>query len=268
MENRKGNGIFLGIVSVATLIVAIIGATFAFFSATTNSDVGAVGLEAYEFKLSLSMNQIWPAAGASTKMIPLNPTTVIPNAPAGNNTNLLYAINVAEDRCIDSNGLQVCALYEVIIKNDAPNAITLTGQIRTETNTPRDGQTTGFQNLTYQEVAGNTTSGFTLVGDPITLDHTPVIPDEVPVEGQLPTGYVEIGDIEITGATLAADGRVTTQGEGKAYILIYLNENGDQSSEMGASYTGTVIYASKEGTGNTLTGTFKVAAPEDPENGE
>ena len=127
MENRKGNGIFLGIVSVATLIVAIIGATFAFFSATTNSEEGAVGLEAYEFKLSLSMNQIWPAAGASTKMIPLAPKTVIPNAAEPNNTNLLYAINVAENKCIDSNGLQVCALYEVVIKNDAPNAITLTG---------------------------------------------------------------------------------------------------------------------------------------------
>ena len=29
MENKNGRGIFLGVVSVATLIVAIIGATFA-----------------------------------------------------------------------------------------------------------------------------------------------------------------------------------------------------------------------------------------------
>ena len=42
MENRKGNEIFLGVVGVATLLVAIVGATFAYFSATTNSDEGAV----------------------------------------------------------------------------------------------------------------------------------------------------------------------------------------------------------------------------------
>ncbi len=38
MENRNGQGIFLGVVSVATLIVAIIGATFAFFSAQVTAN--------------------------------------------------------------------------------------------------------------------------------------------------------------------------------------------------------------------------------------
>ena len=36
MENKKGNGIFLGVIGVATLIVAIIGATFKYFSANKN----------------------------------------------------------------------------------------------------------------------------------------------------------------------------------------------------------------------------------------
>ena len=114
MENRKGSGIFLGIVSIATLIVAIIGATFAYFSATTVSNEDAVNLTAYEFKLSLSVNPVYPEGASS--LIPLNPTTVIPNAPENNNTNLLYALNEATKPCIDDNGLQVCALYEVIIE--------------------------------------------------------------------------------------------------------------------------------------------------------
>ena len=38
MENKNGNGIFLGVVSVATLVVAIIGATFAYFSASITGD--------------------------------------------------------------------------------------------------------------------------------------------------------------------------------------------------------------------------------------
>ena len=40
-ENRKGPGVFYAVVGVATLVVAIIGATFASFSASTtiNTDV-------------------------------------------------------------------------------------------------------------------------------------------------------------------------------------------------------------------------------------
>ena len=33
MENKNGQGIFYGVIGVATLVVAIIGATFAYFSA-------------------------------------------------------------------------------------------------------------------------------------------------------------------------------------------------------------------------------------------
>ena len=38
MENKNGQGIFYGVIGVATLVVAIIGATFAYFNAaaTTN----------------------------------------------------------------------------------------------------------------------------------------------------------------------------------------------------------------------------------------
>lgn len=36
-ENRKGPGLFYAVVSIATLVVAIIGATFAYFSATVNA---------------------------------------------------------------------------------------------------------------------------------------------------------------------------------------------------------------------------------------
>jgi len=253
MENRKGNGIFLGIVSIATLIVAIIGATFAYFSASTESDPNAVNLTAYEFKLSLSVSPIYPE-GASA-LIPLNPTTVIPNAPVANNTNLKYAINEAAKRCIDDQGLQVCALYQVTIENQAVNAITLSGQLKTYTNNAAEGDgKTPFTNLTYQAVEGDHNTGLTLVGDPVT------IASEV-------EGVVDIADITVPGATTGEDGGLIT-GKGYSYVLIYLNDNGDQSSEMGASFTGQLIYSSGTGTGNNLTGTFSVSAPvEDPDEG-
>jgi len=54
MENKKGSGIFLGVIGVATLIVAIIGATFAFFSANAASATDAVQAKGAVLKLGYS----------------------------------------------------------------------------------------------------------------------------------------------------------------------------------------------------------------------
>lgn len=249
MENKKGSGVFLGIVSIATLIVAIIGATFAYFSASTESNEGAIGLQAYEYKLSLSVSPVYPE-GASA-LIPLNPTTVIENAPEPNNTNLLYAINVANKRCIDDSGMQVCALYEVLIQNDATNEVVMAGQLETTSNmaSTKPGRTP-FSNLTYQEITGEKDS-FTLVGSPVTLSAA---------IGEA----VNIGDIKVSGGYTDPETNKFVPGTGRAYILVYLNDNGNQTGEMGASFEGKLKYSSKDGAGTTLTGTFKVAAP-DPE---
>lgn len=246
MENRKGNGIFLGIVSVATLIVAIIGATFAYFSATTESNTNAVGVTAYEFKLTLSVTPVYPTGAAA--LIPLNPTTVIPNAPEPNNTNLLYALNGAKTRCVDDSGLQVCALYKVTIVNYG-NQVTLKGALKTTSNVASNQEgRTPFQNLTYQALTGShEDDSLALLDGPVTLAAT--VGEEV-----------SIANITIEGASVDDNGEVQP-GEGVAYILVYLNDNGDQSAEMGASYTGQIIYTSIDGIGNNLTGTFTVSAP-------
>jgi len=59
-KRRNGSGIFLGVVAVATLIVAIIGATFAYFSISLSSNNDAVNVTAYEVSTSLSMSQLYP----------------------------------------------------------------------------------------------------------------------------------------------------------------------------------------------------------------
>lgn len=246
MENRRGNGIFLGIVSIATLIVAIIGATFAYFSASTESNEDAVNLQAYEFKLSLSMNPIAGFNGSG--LIPMNPTTTINGAPEGNNTNLLYALNEAEEKCVDSNNLQVCALYEVIIENSAENTVTLNGKIRTVANNAKGEEgSTPFTDLMYQSINGDMDAGFTLGDINVALNETPDEP-----------GYgVDIAPITIEGNSSAT-----------SYVLIYLDETGgDQSGMMGANFQGQLIYTSEGDAGNTLTGTFRIEGTEEPETG-
>ena len=74
MENRKGSGIFLGVVSVATLVVAIIGATFAYFSASVNSADDAVNVEAYNFAVGMTVKSELTKRG---NLIPLNPSTIV-----------------------------------------------------------------------------------------------------------------------------------------------------------------------------------------------
>lgn len=263
MENKKGNGIFLGIVSVATLIVAIIGATFAYFSASTISNNGAIGATAYEYNLTLSVSPIYPE-GASA-LIPMNASAIVKDSKGEEydanddgeaETNLLYALNYAKDKCIDDHGLQVCALYKVTIKNNAVNPITLTGKLFTNKNEAAEGKEgrTKFQNLMYQEIEGNhEDNNFKTVGNAKPLDV------ETTGDG------VEIADIEIEGGTKQPTGEITP-GVGTSYVLIYLNEAGaGQKSEMGASFEGRLEYSSGD-EGNGLTGTFTVAAPEeDPE---
>ena len=257
MEERRGNGIFLGVVSIATLIVAIIGATFAYFSASTQSEDNAVSLQAYEFKLDLDMETVYPTnPSTASGLIPLlasNPISTeqtIMDQYAPNNTNILYAINVAKDRCVDDNGLQVCALYRVKIKNQGSNAMTLSGILETTANNAGTGdEATPFENLTYQGLTGNIDA---FVLDKSAQQVKTVVGESIP-----------ISDIYVTGATINPEtGFVDKEGYGEGYVLIYLNDNkGNQSSEMGATYEGKVVYSSGTG-GNTLTGTFKVGGSE------
>ena len=267
MENRKGNGIFLGVVSVATLIVAIIGATFAYFSANTQSAENAVEVGAYEYNLSLSMSQIYPENVSAKGLIPLLPDNIIQGAEAPNNINLLYALNVAKKNCVDDNGMQVCALYQVLITNQATNPVTLKGQIKTTSNVPgtptTEGETrTGFVNLTYQALVGNHEDN-SLAKDPKFSSPVTLAAE---TEGN---NTANIADINIPGATVSDETGEITPGVGSCYVLIYLNDKGDQSAEMGARFTGQVIYSSSGDAATGLTGTFKVGGTEEePEAGE
>lgn len=282
-NNRKGNGIFLGIVSVATLVVAIIGATFAYFSATTQSNEDAVNLTAYEFNLAMSVSPIYPSD--AKKLIPFAANSKLLDTEGkevSGQTLLTYALNSNRDgfdRCIDDNGLQVCALYEVRITNSNTNPITLGGQIRTVSNTPGKGGE-GFKNLTYQTVHTTAPVKAEDIDDSTTFaviekdtnfgeDNQLKAVGKKTIIGEVDQ-FTDIDSIYVPSSN---DDIGYGYGVGVGYVLIYLNDTGiagdgntdddDQSVEMGASYTGQLIYSSKAGdAGSTLTGTFRVAGSE------
>ena len=239
MENKRGSGIFLGVVSVATLVVAIIGATFAFFSTQTGSGNNAVNVGAYEFATSVkSVDRIYPTTADEAKftqgIIPLNAATSV-----GDTTYLMRALS-ADKKCIDDKGYMVCVLYKVTLTNTSTIAAEMNLTVKTIKNVAGEGGSK-FTDLTFQALNGNE-EAFTLNSTAVTL---------LAEEGQ---------SNDVNGVTITADPAETTgvAKETVHYFVVYLNEASaetNQSSQMGAKYEGQLIYTTTTG-GNTLTGTF------------
>ena len=239
MENsNKKNGIFLGVISVATLIVAIIGATFAYFSAQTQSDSNAVNVKAYEFGAELtSFKRIYPdELNDSERATKALTEGIIPVL----STNLEKAINNT-NKCIDENGHMVCALYEAEITNTG-KALDLGVSIKSIEN-KKGPKGSNFTDLRFQ---GLTSSAENTYG---------IGPTEKVNISTEKDGVVSAGTLHIDEGTTEAPATV------KHYFAIYLEEpeggNTDQSSQMGATFVGQIFYASGEGT-DKLTGTFTV----------
>ena len=70
MEENKSKGIFLGVVGVATLIVAIIGATFAYFVASASGNANAVQAAGANVSGTLKLDE--DVSGIKNNMIPVS----------------------------------------------------------------------------------------------------------------------------------------------------------------------------------------------------
>lgn len=237
MEDKRGQGIFLGIVGVATLVVAIIGATFAWFSASVTGD-NEVNITAFDFDVDLKIDDL--TGNAKYDMIPLLPdgptdTQVNPTYQLGSNKYLLAAVNNTAGKgvCVDENGYQVCTLIKATFTNDGAAAVSLTGELTATTN--------GFTNLKVVELAADQQGKYSVSGSILNAPAANAEPG-------LPLGTA---NVDITGSE---DGNTTVK-----YFAIYLlDTNGDQKDEMGAKFVGKFKYTSTVG-GSKLTGSFTIA---------
>lgn len=150
MENNNGKGIFYGVIGVATLIVAIIGATFAYFTATTQSGQYVTGTAATA-SLAVTVQRLTGysvgegaenASSAKFTMVPqldkglsaaLVGTTVSGVSGAGaigtkieGGAATTTPYNTA---CIDNNGSLVCSIYKITVQNTGSSAIDVSGTI-------------------------------------------------------------------------------------------------------------------------------------------
>lgn len=104
-ENRKGTGVFYAVVGVATLVVAIIGATFAYFNASDTKDKDIKGTTASGASLAIAITKVSDEATAKN-MIPMLSTDLQKGVTG-----------TASKSCIDANNNTVCQVYKVTVTN-------------------------------------------------------------------------------------------------------------------------------------------------------
>jgi len=120
-NDNKGRDIFYGVVAIATLIVAIVGATLAYFSVTATSNEGAINATAAT--VSIEYNDGQQVTAQADKLIPATPSVVkkvYEETLAEATTEEFDGTNV----CIDYNSRQVCSAYRFTVSSDVPRTIT------------------------------------------------------------------------------------------------------------------------------------------------
>lgn len=153
MNETKQKTLFFGILAVATTILLFVGASFAYFTASINSEEGAINVGAAEFSLALEED----TSLIKTKLIP-SAEKYIDRATSGDrldeNKNFVKPTKDSEGNlitkgttCIDDNLHEICSIYTFTVINkgniDAPLYITINPSLNT------------FENLYYKVLDEN-----------------------------------------------------------------------------------------------------------------
>ena len=118
-ENNNGRGLFYGVIGVATLIVAIIGATFAYFSVnasiTNNNGISGDTVNVSETTITGTLTRV---TQSTVSMVPLK-TEELQKGITGE----------GGQQCIDKNGAKVCDIYTLTINNTSSAPVSLAGNL-------------------------------------------------------------------------------------------------------------------------------------------
>lgn len=253
MDREDKRGIFFGVIGVLTLIVAIIGASLAYFSINANSEKDALIVQAATLQIAYVDGNMLDVKGIipSTKAVAqetfrryLAGETYSKDLGDGQTTEVPY------EKCIDDKGYTVCGVYEFTLTNNGVNPVDITAKVvptlpteeegeeptegETETTTAEEKQ---FKHLKY--------SLYDITGVSATETGTEIVAN----------GAITYNEFQILSNPVSIAGNGT---EKKYRLFIWLDEQGpDNNSEQGAVFRGTV-YINVPGAEN-VTGTAKGA---------
>ena len=210
MENNNGKGIFYGVIGVATLVVAIIGATFAYFASATQGNNGAAAASSANVSGTLEITQ--DGQYVAPDLIPAAPATVLTSFAQSGEGNKGKCRGASAANHDGDYGM--CSYYTFTIKNTADVATTVYLSLKTDNN--------NFDNsFKYCVYEGTTT-------DKVTKDCKVV-----------PTSEEEFATVNLAA----------TSGT-KQYTMVLYYENTDQdqtSTGSGKAYAGTVKASTSSG---------------------
>ena len=212
-ENRKGPGVFYAVVGVATLVVAIIGATFAYFSASAtdaDADISGGTNDQLANALHLNVDRVWVTSDTVGKLVPADFDAT---REAGVN-------GVLAKQCKDGE-YTGCHLYKITASAD--QAVNIANIYVTLT-----GPSTDKENWKYLVFKGSETAAEEITTDEATFKSTQ---DKISADS-------DITGTDIHGAALT--------GEVVYYLLVYLDnvnapQNSGDTNETG-TYSGTVNF--------------------------
>lgn len=251
MNDNKSRDIFYGVVAVATLIVALIGATLAYFSITVNSSEGAVN--ATSAVVSINYEDGQQVTASADKLIPAS-LNVVKAAYMRSQADFGQEGAMRSNICVDDNSNQVCSIYRFSVSDSNNSGIGVIATLNSEKNT--------FTDLAYavRDVTNNTwinldpTEGTV---ESMALDKCDNDDDEVgncyTADGSGAKTFSANNPIAVRSIfgynTSGTANSVTVGSTAKVYdIVLFIKnkENESQNYDQGKSYSGTIVVSSTE----------------------
>ena len=217
MDETRGRDIFLGVIGVLTLIVAIVGATFAYFSTQVNSAADSVNITSYQFATSLAFKEVYPTKEHKA-LIPLD--------SKAKNGEITYLDKALSEGCVDAKGYQVCAVYEAALTNTADDVVL----------------TPSFDVTTNEFVNENNSNVYALLAAANGSEETP-------------TAFTY--NRENATNVIAAKNALTYNGQStitvtsgqtaKYYLILWLENLNESQPDMNKTLTGQITFSSEGG---------------------
>ena len=235
-NNNNGKGIFYGVIGVATLVVAIIGATFAYFAASTNSANNAVSAASSTVS-ALQLSEV--KDGIKANLIPIDET----------NTKFPSKVGLTSDSCKDDNKNNICSTYQFTVTNPNEQAQQVYFYLEPSSNT--------FTNLHYTIFKGTPTT-YNVKGEQVTDGGKAANGSVVVKDTQLTLNSTTRISLDNLSQVLPAKGSATYT------IVLWIHEtNGDQTTtDAGKSFAGGVRISTGilDGEGNATSGVTGILA--------
>lgn len=213
MNKEERRGIFLGILGIVILLLAIVGASYAWFTARDRSEDNVVKVKAAEMQIVYVDGREMNVTG----LIPGKENIVFETvrrvlAGESNSKGEKYTI------CKDDTGHNVCGVYNFELTNNGNDSVNVMASI--EPSTLKEGETK-FTHLKY--AIYDTTS------------------DEIK-GSKLGTGNITYNTFDILGSNYNVPGNSTK----KFRIIVWLDEVGeDNNIDQGAIFRGRVTIKDK-----------------------